>query len=446
MSSVYKMKLKYKNKEVLCLFLLGICLGLIDLAFLSNRVLHVIFVMYITLILCFSVIRCNKGWIRPFSLLILSFIVFVWSRYVLDLFTNIEIITTGNRITESNTNLVAIYLGIAISIICISSIICENSIENSESAIEKILNFENRATLPNWCCKILLLCGLLCFAYFILDSYRKIAIIQSNDYFFVNEGVMLQGYTYFTIGKYFVILWITFSKNKKRFIIGSTILALASTGYLMRGARGYAVMYFLTWILFLSHYVKIRISHVACIGIGIIFMANAILSYRLGRTVSTGFINIVFSVLNSQGASLEQVFGSVLFREEIAKELNPINLFVNIDGVSGYGSVVDKVRGTGFVSGGFGSSFFGEAFFLGLIPCILFMIIAGIMCGVLERAYVISNGKQENLKSYASLMLFMTTPNLIYLGRSNVKDFIFKTLITLFLVFILQKFAPKARC
>lgn len=442
---VNRMTLSKKDSSTVLLFVLDILMGLVDYVIIDSRPMHVIYVVYTTFILFVSVAKGRKGWIRPYSLLVISFIVFVWMRYILDLVTEINIISVGGRITERNTNVVAVYLGIAISIICISAILCENSLQDKPKIVEGILNYEFRITLPKWCCRLLLCGAFTCFAVFLLDSYRKISIIRTNAYLSVSEGVMLQGYIYYTLGKYFILLWLMFSKNKNRFIIGPTIMALASSGYLMRGARGYAVMYFLTWILFLSYYVKIKLSYVIGIGIGIIFMANAILSYRMGWTIATGFMNIIFSVLCGQGSSLEQVFGSVIFHEEIVKVFNPINLFVLTDGATGYGIVVDKIRGTGFEQGGFGSSFFGEAYFLGPVLCTLFMVLAGVMCGILERAYCISHSDRKRTKGYANLMLFMTMPNLIYLGRSTIKDFIFKTIVSLIIMLFLQKWTYKEK-
>lgn len=172
-------------------------------------------------------------------------------------------------------------------------------------------------------------------------------------------------------------------------------------------------------------------------GIGIVYMSNAVLSYRMGFSIASGLGNIVVSVLNSQGASVEQVFGSVIFKEDIAKQFHPVSLFFNIDQSPGYGIIVDRVRGTGFEYGGFGSSFFGEAYFLGLPGCFVFLVMAGMLCGVLERAYMLAKEHQDTMM-YAQLLLFMTMPNLIYIGRSSLTDFISKTIASIVICAVLQ--------
>ena len=66
------------------------------------------------------------------------------------------------------------------------------------------------------------------------------------------------------------------------------------------------------------------------------------------------------------------------------------------------------------------------------------MIIAGLLSGILERAYEIMQKEKTEIMPYANLMLFMTIPNLAYIGRSTIKDFIFKTFFSLIVMVILQ--------
>ena len=88
----------------------------------------------------------------------------------------------------------------------------------------------------------------------------------------------------------------------------------------MRGARGYAIMYIFMWLLFFSFRHRIKWSWMIILGMGLVYLANFILSYRLGWSVASGFRDVMVSTLNSQGASVEPVFGSVVFREEIRRE------------------------------------------------------------------------------------------------------------------------------
>ena len=69
----------------------------------------------------------------------------------------------------------------------------------------------------------------------------------------------------------------------------------------------------------------------------------------------------------------------------------------------------------------------------------VFTVLAGVCTGILECACraVKKGGSAE----YAQMLLFMTLPNLIYLGRSSLKDFIFKTIITVIILWTLQSVA-----
>ena len=100
---------------------------------------------------------------------------------------------------------------------------------------------------------------------------------------------------------------------------------------------------------------------------------------------------------------------------------------------------MDRVRGTGFERGGFGSSFFGEIYLGGIALSFCFLTIAGICIGFLESAYnYIVKSKKASF--YANLLLFMTVPNLVYLGRSSIKDFVMKCISTTVILLLLHTY------
>ena len=201
------------------------------------------------------------------------------------------------------------------------------------------------------------------------------------------------------------------------------------------------------WLLFYSQKRKIKLVFLLIIGVGLLYLANFILSYRMGLSVASGSINIIKSVLYQQGASVEPVFGSVIFRDQIKEYFSPIDLFLRND----FGIFVDRLRGVPWVSGGFGSSFFAESYFWGFPLNIVFLVIVGMCVGFVECAFRISSKKYRIKKlletdtdvpvysaEFANIILFMTIPNLVYLGRSSLKDFMIKTIMVVAILAIIR--------
>lgn len=415
---------------ILMLQMMAILLGIVSLFVIRNDKMHMIYIMFVSIVLVITVFSRQTALIRPISYLILSFFVFVWMRYLLNIFFDVPVISIGGGIITENINFVAIYLGISINIILIFAIVTKENLKVNKIAL---FESEHRILVPKIIQWVLLLGALIFFSIFLLDSVKKISIVNSSNYLAISETILIQGYKYFSLGKYLILLWAIFGTQKDRYFIASTIMMLASTGYLMRGARGYAIMYIFLWLLFLSFKKRIHFIPLVFMGIALVFLANFILSYRLGWSVASGFKNVIISTLNSQGSSIESVFGSVIFHDEIKMQFRLGELFTRND----YGIIVDKVRNTGFEMGGFGSSFFGEIYLGGPLFIFLFLIIVGICVGILEQAYdciIASKSKCD----YSRMLLFMTIPNLIYLGRSSIKDFIFKTIITVIIIVVIQ--------
>lgn len=415
---------------ILLLHMASLVCGLLFLVTIESRKIHILYVLIISAVLVLTVFYKKQGLVRPVSYFVLSFYVFVWMRYVLNILFDIPVVSVGERINDQNVNFVALYLGIAANIICICALITKDCMDNRKSLL-----FENhsRVILPYNIQVMLVMGAFFFFGLFLWDSIKKIGIVNSSDYLSVSETLLTQGYRYFSMGKYFLLLWVIFGTDSNRYFKASTILMLAGSGYLMRGARGYAMMYIFMWLLFFSFRKRIHVVPLMALALALVFLANFILSYRLGWSVASGFKNIIISTLNSQGSSVESVFGSVIFHDDICKQFHTLELFTRND----YGIVVDQIRKTNFEMGGFGSSFFGEIYLGGKFFALFFLMSVGICIGILEYAYqYIKKNKNDN--DYSQLLLFMTIPNLIYLGRSSIKDFIFKTLATLIIIVILQ--------
>ena len=425
---------KRHGEIVIALNLFSLIVGIVNLLMLESEIVHTLYIVIVSVTLLGTIVVKEKTWIRPYSYMILSFVVFVWMRYVLNILVDTDIISIGNGINPLNTSLVAIYLGIAMNIISITSVVTEHVFVHRRIAL---FESQSRLTVPKFAENLVVVLAICFFLIFIIDSIKKVSIVNTAEYLQVSETLLMQGYVFFTLGKQLLLLWILFGKDENRFFKASTILMVAGTGYLMRGARGYAIMYIFMWILFLSFRYHIKLFYLIFLGIGLIYLANFILSYRLGWSVADGFWNIIQSTLYSQGSSVEPVFGSVIFRDQILQKFSIGELFTRYD----FGVIVDQIRGTGFERGGFGSSFFAEAFFMGPYG-FLVLVLAGICLGILERAYHIIRYAGSKCE-YSQIILYMTIPNLIYLGRSSVKDFIFKTIAAIVIVLVLQDMASR---
>lgn len=423
-----------RDSKALFLHMFGIALGFIGIALADSSSVHTIYVIAISAILILTIVVDGSGWIRPYSFLVLSFFVFVWMRYVINIFDGTEIISVGNGITEHNTNVVSVWLGMAMNIICMTAIISSRSFAHN---IGRFFEDNSKLRIPRYAENVVLAVALCFFVIFLLDSFRKISVVQMHDYLNMSETILTQGYRWFTVGKWSLLIWIILGRDENKFFKGSTIMAVAGLGYLMRGARGYAIMYMFLWLLFFSQKKKIKIFSLAIIGVALLLLANFILSYRMGWSVASGPINIIKSVLYQQGASVEPVFGTVIFKDVIRSRFSPIELFLRND----FGIFVDRLRGVTWASGGFGSSFFAESYFLGFPINIVFLIIAGICVGFVECAYQISI--KMDCAEFANIILFMTIPNLVYLGRSSIKDFIIKTILVAVILKIMRGRTPK---
>ncbi len=440
------------KKDIYCvgIHFVGIILGLIGLALLDNVAYHAFYIVALSMQLVLSIVIDKSGWIRPYSYLVLSFFVFVWMRFILNLVFDTDIISVGNAINMHNTNMVSVYLGLAMNVICITAIVTSRTLAKYDSSF---MRGNSKIRIPKYAENTILMISLLFFALFLYDSFSKINVIQMHDYLNVSETVLVSGYRWFSLGKWTLLIWIILGRDDNRFFKGSSIMAMAGMGYLMRGARGYAIMYMFLWLLFFSQKKKIRIIPLAIFGISLLYLANFILSYRLGWSVASGFKNVIQSVLYQQGASVEPVFGSVIFRSKIMQEFSYFELFTRND----FGLVVDRMRGVNWESGGFGSSFFAETFFLGFPLCLIMLIVVGICVGFVECAYQftrVNNLQQRNqlwyvnssymsIAEFGNIILFMTIPNLVYLGRSSIKDFIVKTIMVIVILCIIRSRSQK---
>lgn len=408
-----------------------LCMGFLFYCFMLDSTFGFkFFVGMVTSCLIFTVLYNYKQIIRPMSYFILSFVVFVWSRILLNICFGTDIISIGNGINDINIHRTTYFLGILMcGMVAIAIVVTE--IMNSSS--KHFLLAKERICVNSWFSVLIVVLAIVFFILFLADSIAKINVIKTQNYLSVSESIMLEGYNYFRIGKYLLILWILVGKNEKRVYISSIILVIASCGYLMRGARGYAICYFFMWLLLYAREHKIRIISLLVVGLGLIMLANWIIEYRMGLQLTNGMADTIIKTLHSQGASIEPVFGALNFKKEIL-DIFPQNELLFRDD---FGSYIDVARGVNFASGGFGTSFFAEVYVMGA-PSIIFVFMMAIGVGIMEYAYALSI-KMKN--SYYELIIFLNCTNLIYFARSNIKNFPLRMITAYVMAFILISIA-----
>ena len=169
-------------KIILLSQLLSIFLGICSLAFLSSTTLHFFYVLIASISLVIVPFCKKNGLVSPLSYFILSFFVFVWMRYLLHIFFSMSVISVGMGITDTNLHLVAAYLGISANLIIVISSLTTCYFSEKPGMIFKQ---EYRMVVPKLIQYLILLCSLLAFGFFILDSVRKISIIRSSNYLMI---------------------------------------------------------------------------------------------------------------------------------------------------------------------------------------------------------------------------------------------------------------------
>ena len=413
--------------------ILCVCVGCLLYAFIGeNMPGYSFFVIMVSLCLIFTVLYNYERIIRPMSYFILSFFVFVWMRILLNTFFGTEIISIGNGINNTNIQHTVLLLG---TVMCGMVAVAIIVTELMNRSAKDFFGTEKKIYINSYVSMLIVILAIALFVIFFVDSINKISIIKTQDYLSVSENIMLEGYNYFRFGKYLLILWILLGRHENRIFISSTILLVASCGYLMRGARGYTICYFFLWLLLFTKKHKIKIINLALIGIGLIVLANWIAEYRMGYSLANGLGDIIIKTLHSQGASIEPVFGAVNFKKEIL-EIFPQNELLFRDD---FGLFIDDARGVHFESGGFGTSFFAELYVMGLSGSI-FALLMAIGVGILEHAYVVAT-QSNKLSYYYELMIFLTCSNLIYFARANIRNFVFRIFIACIIAAVMIFFA-----
>jgi hypothetical protein len=376
--------------------------------------------------------------IKPISFFAFSVTVFLWGRLILNVFLNTPIVLAGVKITDENILYSSLILGIAISIIMLVYTISYSWFDN----ILKYYVTRSKFTLPKYLSSAIVALSIIFILVFMLDSYRKMGIVMSSNYLEVaGSNVLSSGIKYFTLAKLLIMVWVIGGGNPNRFYYASIILVIGAIGFLLIGLRGYAFSYMFLWLYFQNNKKEIKIYKLLVLSMSLIILANVVLEYRLGFSVSKGLLNIIIDTFHSQGASFEVVFGSIIFKNKLISQL-PLAEFL-LKG--NFGHYVDTVRSVNFAYGGFASSWFAEAYYLGMPFYIALSVVLGIIISFIDRVSEISTSNMNRINNnYLNIILFLTIPNLVFFARSSVFDLMSKFIETMFIItFIIVMFNVK---
>lgn len=371
--------------------------------------------------------------LSPGRMFALSIIAFILARPIIFLFDNIQLIEVGNGINNEN-------LSKTLSIIAISIWMSSICYSMSNFKPQSLLKSEviMRINLSIFYSRIAFFAFMLFGLFFIFQSWNASISLQVVDYFAaLNDPSFHSHIKYFFIAKFFGLIWLALTPSKNNFKICSAFMLLFSIGFLLIGLRGYFISYLFLFLYFYNEVHTIKLSFVILGSLLLLYGTSFILEYRLGFVVFENTFEMLSKPLYQQGATFEVIFGSISFPEEVA---NCISKFDYFSGKIPFGNCVDSARSVPFEEGGFASSFFAEAYYLGIFPLIIISSFIGIFVKYLDSLSKLRIGCTTYEFAFgAGLILFLVIPNLVYFARSSAFDFILKFITSLLLFLLLYK-------
>lgn len=387
-----------------------------------------IFIATITSLLPLSftlLLAKNKSAVSPIGFYIMSISVFILSRPIINLFTEIDIIEAGIIGGEYEVAKAIYLVGIGIAITCLFM-----SFPVKYEKYDLFL-FKTVLTLPNWIRSGMLYLSVLLILVFLYKSYGIAQLIGQESYFSILESNGVHDHLkFFFLSKMILTLYLLSSSERSRYIYfgGSLLLFIGSLGFIIIGLRGYTIAYFMMFLFFLNERRKIKMVFMIPIGIIIVYVSALVLEYRLGFSVFKNNFEMVYLPLGQQGATFEVVYGAANFLDKINSCISYYEYFSGGD----FGACVDLARGVGFTSGGFASSYFAEGIYFGHIVYISLCAVMGIIIKYLDHISTIRMQASVGVidRSKIGFLLFCILPNLVYFARSSSFDFLHKFILT----------------
>lgn len=383
----------------------------------------------------------DRVFVSPGGFYILSVLVFIMSRPIVNLLSGMEIVQVGSMISDSNIldTIVVICVGLFIFHVSFLFPLQKFGVYRS---LDSVL-FSPSAKLNNKLMMILFCIAILCILYFLFLSYQTARVVGTTDYLdVVSNPDFYTHLRWFFLAKSILLICLIGSGSTDRTFITSLILFLGSIGFIIIGLRGYTISYFFLFLYFLSSKKSINFGYLVIIGVMILYISALALEYRLGFSVFESPLEMIYMPFYQQGATFEVVFGAVHFTDLIKKCIPYDEFFSG----NNFGDCVDWARGVPFVNGGFASSYFAEAFYFGYFFYAFFFIVIGVIVRYMDYLSFVRKlpcyiSENKFAKSKINVFLFFLIPNLVYFSRSSVMDFPVKFVSTIVVLFVFLGFS-----
>ncbi|WP_312491803.1 hypothetical protein [Pseudomonas cremoris] len=417
-----------KRSELLfCLFLLfnfilAVAVALTlneELGFFVEALFNVFLVSITALLVVFSFQGNYKSTLSISSLVSVSIFFFMWARPFLTLFFDKDVVEAGIVLGESSVRKSIVILAFGFMFIALGYVFSQKISLKLARGLAKV----PMLTMPRLVSAIFIFLALCSGILFLAKSFALAQKYMVGDYFAALENPEFHAHIFiFFIAKNLLLLWGLFGRYPGRLLIISFIWVFFALGFLMIGLRGYFFAYLFLFIFVYGLERRVNYFFLVGPGIGSLIFANIMLEYRLGFQVANGLIAKISQTLHGQGASFEVLYGAVNFDSAVNDCLSSTT--------QSFGICVDQARSINFVSGGFSTSFFAEAYYQGWLFYIFWCLLFGGLVRTLDGVVALykENGSVPGNRGGVVFVVLSVLPNLVYFSRSNMHEFLMKFL------------------
>lgn len=355
-------------------------------SYIGDLIFNVFLVSVTALLVLFCFQGNYKGALSIASLVSISIFFFMWARPFLTLFFDKDVVEAGIVLGESSVRKSIVILALGFIFIASGYLFSRRLSFRLAKGLIRIPVYK-LPRLANGAFIFLALCSGI---FFLAKSFAVAQKYMVGDYFAALENPEFHAHIItFFIAKNILLLWGVFGRHPNRLLIISFVWVFFALGFLMIGLRGYFFAYLFLFVFVYGLERRINYFFLLVLGVLSLFFANILLEYRLGFQVANGVMAKISQTLHGQGASFEVLYGAVNFDGAVNDCLNSTN--------QSFGVCVDQARRINFVSGGFSTSFFAEAYYRGWLFYLFWCLLFGCLVRTLDG--VVAMYKESNMAS-----------------------------------------------
>jgi len=375
--------------------------------------------------------KSERGLLSFANIFIFSASLFLLSRPIMAIVLQRPIVEAGYPGQANDISLSIAYILIIIQLVILSYGIFYPKMSRLGGILSGSFGYRSR-----FLSAILFFIGSILGFIFLRESYVvSKAMLSADDYNQFSKDHW-DHFKYFFMAKYFLVCSIIFQASTRRIIFLSVFLFLFSVGFILIGLRGYTFVYLALLFYFYFIFKEVKFGLVLLAFFAAPIVAGAVLEYRLGFPIYDSILEKFFLFFYQQGASFEVVYGATAYWSTV---LDCIGYQQYLLGEYSFGRCVDESRGVAFVYGGYGTSYFAEVIYFPTLG-FLCIVLTGFLLAVFDRVRELllrSNaGAREGGVEKPAFVLFLVVPNIVYIARSDLFDFVWKGVLVLTLVFI----------